>query len=80
MSAWAQALNIGKSLLLSPLVGFAVAGLLLSLIKVAVTNKKLYEAPVGNEPPPFWIRPLLLLTCTGVSSPTDPTMDRRVWA
>jgi PiT family inorganic phosphate transporter len=24
-------------------------------------------APVGNEPPPFWIRCLLILTCSGVS-------------
>jgi inorganic phosphate transporter, PiT family len=64
---WGQALNIGKSLLLSPLVGFAVAGLLLSLMKVVVKNKRLYEAPEGTEPPPFWIRALLLLTCTGVS-------------
>jgi inorganic phosphate transporter, PiT family len=64
---WAQALNIGKSLLLSPLVGFAGAFLLLSLMKLLVKNPKLYEAPEGTEPPPFWIRALLLLTCTGVS-------------
>jgi PiT family inorganic phosphate transporter len=64
---WGQALNIGKSLLLSPLVGFAGAYLLLSLMKVVVQNKKLYEAPEGTQPPPFWIRALLLLTCTGVS-------------
>jgi PiT family inorganic phosphate transporter len=64
---WAQALNIGKSLLLSPLVGFAGAFLLLSLMKAVVKNPKLYEAPEGTQPPPFWIRALLLLTCTGVS-------------
>jgi PiT family inorganic phosphate transporter len=64
---WGQALNIGKSLLLSPLVGFAGAFLLLSLMKVVVKNRKLYEAPEGTQPPPFWIRALLLLTCTGVS-------------
>jgi len=64
---WAQALNIGKSLLLSPLVGFAGAFLLLSLMKAVVKNRKLYEAPEGTQPPPFWIRALLLLTCTGVS-------------
>src|SRR6266567_2811178 len=64
---WAQALNIGKSLLLSPIVGFALAGLLLSLMKVVVKNRKLYEAPEGTEPPPFWVRSLLVLTCTGVS-------------
>jgi inorganic phosphate transporter, PiT family len=64
---WSQAANIGKSLLLSPLVGFTVAALLLLLSKVLLKNRKLYEAPEGTEPPPFWIRALLVLTCTGVS-------------
>src|SRR5277367_796202 len=64
---WAQATNIGKSLLLSPIVGFACAFMLLYLMKAVVKNRALYEAPVGTEPPPFWIRALLLLTCTGVS-------------
>jgi len=64
---WAQATNIGKSLLLSPIVGFVCAGLLLFLMKAVIKNRALYEAPVGTEPPPFWIRALLLLTCTGVS-------------
>jgi PiT family inorganic phosphate transporter len=64
---WAQATNIGKSLLLSPIVGFASSFLLLWLMKVVVKNRKLYEAPEGTEPPPFWIRSLLMLTCTGVS-------------
>jgi inorganic phosphate transporter, PiT family len=64
---WAQATNIGKSLLLSPIVGFICAALLLWLMKAVIKNRALYEAPVGNEPPPFWIRGLLVLTCTGVS-------------
>jgi inorganic phosphate transporter, PiT family len=64
---WAQAANIGKSLLLSPIVGFALAGLLLLIMKAVIKNRKLYEAPEGTEPPPFWIRALLVLTCTGVS-------------
>jgi len=64
---WGQATNIGKSLLLSPLVGFTVAALLLLLSKALLKNRKLYEAPEGAEPPPFWIRALLVLTCTGVS-------------
>ena len=64
---WGQATNIGKSLLLSPLVGFVGAALLLLLCKALIPNKALYEAPKGNEPPPFWIRGLLVLTCTGVS-------------
>jgi PiT family inorganic phosphate transporter len=64
---WGQATSIGKSLLLSPVVGFVCAGLLLLLCKVLIPNKQLYEAPKGSEPPPFWIRALLVLTCTGVS-------------
>ena len=64
---WGQAANIGKSLLVSPLVGFAVAAGLLLLFKAFITDKRLYEAPEGTEPPPFWIRSLLILTCTAVS-------------
>ncbi len=64
---WAQALNVGKSLLLSPLLGFGMAFLLLSIMKVVIKDRRLYEAPEGTEPPPFWIRALLVLTCTGVS-------------
>jgi PiT family inorganic phosphate transporter len=64
---WAQAANIGKSLLLSPVVGFLFALLLLLLMKALIKDKRLYEAPVSEAPPPFWIRSLLFLTCTGVS-------------
>jgi PiT family inorganic phosphate transporter len=64
---WAQALNIGRSLLLSPIFGFIVASCLFLVCKAIVKEKKLYEAPEGTEPPPFWIRGLLILTCTGVS-------------
>jgi PiT family inorganic phosphate transporter len=64
---WGQAMNIGKSLLVSPLVGFAMAAVLLLIAKAVITDKRLYEAPEGTEPPPFWIRGLLVLTCTAVS-------------
>jgi PiT family inorganic phosphate transporter len=64
---WAQATNIGKSLLFSPLIGFILAALLLIVCKVVIKKAELYAAPVGAEPPPFWIRGLLVLTCTGVS-------------
>jgi len=64
---WAQATNIGKSLLLSPLIGFAVAWLLLLAAKAMIPDQRLYQAPEGEAPPPFWIRCLLMLTCTGVS-------------
>jgi len=64
---WDQALNVGKSLLTSPLIGFFIAAALLSLCKLLLKDKRLYEAPVGDAPPPFWIRALLIFTCTGVS-------------
>src|SRR5215475_3456179 len=40
---WSQAGNIGKSLLISPIVGFVCAAGLLLLMKVVIPNKKLYE-------------------------------------
>ncbi len=64
---WAQATNIGKTLLLSPIVGFIGAALLLMLMKAVLKNRQLYVAPEGSAPPPFWIRGPLILTCTGVS-------------
>src|SRR5262249_44805204 len=41
--------------------------LLLLICKFVLPNPKLYEAPEGTEPPPWWIRTLLIGTCTGVS-------------
>ena len=64
---WAQATKVGYSLLLSPLVGFGCAALLLLALRAFVKNRALYEEPKGNKPPPWWIRSLLVLTCTGVS-------------
>jgi len=64
---WGQAANIGKSLLLSPIFGFILASLLFLVMRFIIKDKRLYEAPKGTEPPPFWIRGMLVLTCTGVS-------------
>jgi inorganic phosphate transporter, PiT family len=64
---WGQAGNVFRSLLISPVVGFVCAGLLLMLMKVVIRDPRLYRAPEGTDPPPFWIRCLLILTCTGVS-------------
>jgi len=64
---WDQALGVGKSLLFSPLAGFFLAALLLLLAKFLIRIPALYRPPVGAAPPPWWIRSLLILTCTGVS-------------
>jgi PiT family inorganic phosphate transporter len=64
---WAQAQKVGTQLLLSPLIGFAVAAVLLLAAKLLIKDKRLYEAPKGTQPPPLPIRVLLWLTCGGVS-------------
>jgi PiT family inorganic phosphate transporter len=64
---WGQAAGVGRSLLVSPIVGFGIAWLLLLLCKAIIKDRRLYEAPTNGEPPPFWIRALLVFTCTGVS-------------
>ena len=64
---WNQALNVGRTLLISPLVGFICSALLFLAMKAAIRAPQLYTAPKGDQPPPFWIRGLLVLTCTGVS-------------
>ncbi|MEO5755321.1 MAG: inorganic phosphate transporter [Mesorhizobium sp.] len=64
---WSQASNVGITLLISPIIGFFAAAILLYVMKLLVRNPALYEAPKGNAPPPLWIRALLIFTCTGVS-------------
>ncbi len=64
---WAQVIKVGYSLLISPVVGFTCAALLLLALRLLVKNRELYQAPQGQMPPPWWIRGLLIFTCTGVS-------------
>jgi len=64
---WGKATEIGYALLLSPLVGFCCAAILLLVLKFVVRNPALYAAPEGNKAPPLWIRGILIATCTGVS-------------
>ncbi|MGA2807895.1 MAG: inorganic phosphate transporter [Terracidiphilus sp.] len=64
---WEQATKVFKVLLISPLVGFGCAFLLMFLAKTFIKYPALYTAPKDNTPPPWPIRALLVLTCTGVS-------------
>jgi PiT family inorganic phosphate transporter len=64
---WDSATQIFLALLLSPVVGFLGAGALLLILKALVHRADLYKAPEGDEPPPLWIRCVLVLTCTLVS-------------
>jgi inorganic phosphate transporter, PiT family len=64
---WSKAKEVGEALLLSPLFGFALAAALLLLLKSIVLIPALYAEPEGDHPPPWWIRGILILTCTLVS-------------
>ena len=64
---WSKATEVGYALLVSPLVGFVCAAVLLLLLRLFVRTPSLYQAPEGDKKPPLWIRGLLILTCTGVS-------------
>jgi len=64
---WGQATKVFQVLLISPVVGFVCAALVFLLMKWRIKYPALYEAPKGAEPPPWPIRLLLVLTCTGVS-------------
>jgi PiT family inorganic phosphate transporter len=64
---WEQATRVLKWLLISPVLGFVCAGLLLLLSKQTIKYPSLYEAPKDDQPPPWPIRTLMVLTCTGVS-------------
>ncbi len=64
---WEQATKVFRVLLISPLVGFTCAALLFLLSKAFIKYPALYEAPKDNTPPPWPIRLLLVLTCSGVS-------------
>src|SRR6201996_774426 len=64
---WDAATNVFKGLVFSPIAGFLLAGLLMLLLKALVKIPALYKAPEGKKPPPWPIRALLVLTCTGVS-------------
>src|SRR6201995_3233393 len=64
---WGKAKEVGEALLLSPLFGFALAAALLLLLRAIVRVPALYQEPKGDQPPPLWIRGILILTCTLVS-------------
>lgn len=70
---WQKAIDIGLSLLLSPLAGFTVAALLLLALKRMWGGSKMHETPEtrkevkGKNKPPFWNRVVLIASAMGVS-------------
>jgi inorganic phosphate transporter, PiT family len=64
---WSQVFKVLEALLISPVLGFTLAGILILISKRLIRFPELYEAPKNSNPPPFPIRALMVLTCTGVS-------------
>lgn len=65
---WSQATDIGLSLLISPVIGFGGAALLMFLEKRTIKSGKWFHIPEGDDDkPPMVIRALLVTTCTLVS-------------
>src|ERR1700754_1935290 len=65
---WDKAKEIGLSLILSPLIGFGAAAVLMWFLKNVLKATALFHIPAGeNDKPPLLIRLLLITTCTLVS-------------
>lgn len=64
---WGQVVKVLEALLISPLLGFVLAGILILASKQMLRIPSLYEAPKNGQPPPLPIRALMVLTCTGIS-------------
>jgi PiT family inorganic phosphate transporter len=64
---WEQVTKVFKILAFSPIFGFGLASLIFLLSKWLIKYPALFQAPKDSSPPPWPIRGLLILTCTGVS-------------
>ena len=64
---WSKAGEIGMSLLISPLFGFASTIALMLVLRRLNPGPKLFSEPPKRKAPPAWIRSILVLTCSGVS-------------
>jgi PiT family inorganic phosphate transporter len=63
---WAQLWKVLEALALSPLLGLVLAGTLYLLCRSTLHDKHLYE-PAADAPPIWWMRGILVLTCSAVS-------------
>ncbi|WP_428535457.1 inorganic phosphate transporter [Rhodopila sp.] len=63
---WSQVWSVLRALLVSPLLGFFLAGALFRVLQAVIRDDTLFE-PTEGKPPPWWVRGLLILTCSGVS-------------
>ena len=64
---WDKAKDTGAALLLSPLLGFSAAIIIMFIFKRLIKNEIIYKEPIPGKKPPIWIRMLLWATCGMVS-------------
>ena len=63
---WSQVWIVLEALALSPVLGAIFSALLYFGLRKFAHDENLYK-PVGEQPPVWWMRGTLILTCTGVS-------------
>jgi inorganic phosphate transporter, PiT family len=63
---WGQLWKVLEALAISPVLGFVLAGTLYFVCRKTLHDPHLYE-PVTEKPPIWWMRGILILTCSGVS-------------
>ncbi|MCY2936721.1 MAG: inorganic phosphate transporter [Planctomycetota bacterium] len=64
---WSKSVDVGLSLLISPVIGFALSFMTLLAMKFLIRDEKLFTPPEGHHKPPGWIRRILIATCGAVS-------------
>lgn len=64
---WFNGSEVGTALLLSPLVGFVAAALVLTVVRVVIADAVLHSEPRGNAPPPWWNHGILISTPSACS-------------
>ena len=64
---WGKVEETVLALVTSPMIGFVGAAAVLVLTRLLIKDPDLYRPPKDKAPPPWKIRAVLLLTCTGVS-------------
>ncbi|MDR3441007.1 inorganic phosphate transporter [Telmatospirillum sp.] len=64
---WGKVQDTAMALLVSPVVGFVCSAVLLIIARNLIKTPELYAEPPKDKTPPWWIRGILVLTCTGVS-------------
>jgi PiT family inorganic phosphate transporter len=64
---WHQIWTVLEALAISPVLGLALAGGLYGILRLTSGRSDMMKPPEGDKPPVWWLRGLLVLTCTSVS-------------